>query len=335
MTNSPANTKGAFSVWNIFKLILAIGLVVFIFSKTDVASIVATLKSVSLFWLAISGILFLILTLLKTLQYYILLQDELTFWEVLNVIIWQNAVSNFFLAGAGIAAYITMSRVEHKIRVSQSLVTFLLIKIGDLTAIWVALLISGSLVWAQIHTIQTPVVILLIGIAGVILVFFFTVIFRQGFVSIINRILGWFGISQIKVIERGMLFLKSLADMKQEKVMGSFITLLLCSILYLAVTLVWLYSNLATFHLQMDFAAVAFVGDLMQLVSYFPIYVFGGIGITETSALYFWSFFQISQDVLAPALIGIRVIFYLSNLIPLIYLPVYVVIHRQKEQTTK
>ncbi len=53
----------------------------------------------------------------------------------------------------------------------------------------------------------------------------------------------------------------------------------------------------------------------MQLVSYFPVSVFGGLGITETSALYFWSFFDISQDVLAPALIGIRVVFYLFNVI--------------------
>ena len=79
MTDIPAHRKGVFSAWNIFKLILALGLAIFIFSKTDPASIIATLKSVSLFWLAISGILFVSLTLLKTLQYYILLRDELTF----------------------------------------------------------------------------------------------------------------------------------------------------------------------------------------------------------------------------------------------------------------
>ncbi len=251
------------------------------------------------------------------------MRDELTYWQVLNVIIWQNAVTNFFLAGAGIATYITMSRVEHKMRISQSVVIFLLIKIGDLTAIWLALLISTSLVWAQIRIIQSPIVILLTGIGLIILVFFLTIVFRQRFVSTINRVLDKFGMTQIKVVEKGMSFLQSLANTKQEKVMGSFVLLLLCSVLYLAVTLVWVYSNLAAFHLRMDLAAVVFVGDLMQLVSYFPVYVFGGIGITETSSLYFWSIFQFPQDVLAPALIGIRAIFYLSNLIPLIYLPVY------------
>ncbi len=332
MTDMPSNEKGVFSTWNILKLILALGLALFIFSKTDRASIVATLKSVSLFWLAISGTLFLLLTLLKALQYYILMRDELTYWQVLNVIIWQNAVTNFFLAGAGIATYITLSRVEHKIRVGQSLVIFLLIKVGDLTAIWLALLISSSLVWTQIRVIQTPMVFLLLGIGLILLIFVFTVVFRQRFVSTLNRVLDRLGISQIQLVERGALFLQNLANMKQEKVMGSFVLLLLCSILYLAVTMIWFYSNLAAFHLQMDAAPVVFVSNLMQLVSYFPVYVFGGIGITETSALYFWSFFQIPQDVLAPALIGIRILFYLSNLIPLIYLPVYAVRHKQKEQ---
>jgi len=337
MTDISIRQKDVFSTWNIFKLILALGLAIFIVSKTDRTSIVATLKNVSFFWLAISGVLFIVLTLLKTLQYYILMQDELTYWQVLNVIVWQNAITNFLLAGAGIATYITMSRVEHKMKVSQSVVIFLLVKIGDLTAIWLALFISSSLVWTQIHVIQTPIIILLTGIGAIILIFFLTVIFRQRFVSIIDRVIGKLGISQIKVVEKGISFLQSLANMKHEKVTASFAMLLLCSILYLVVTLVWVYSNLAAFHLQMDVVAVVFVGNLMQLVSYFPVYVFGGIGITETSALYFWSIFQFPQDVLAPVLIGIRVIFYLSNLIPLIYLPIYAAIisdknKRQNEQ---
>jgi hypothetical protein len=80
-------------------------------------------------------------------------------------------------------------------------------------------------------------------------------------------------------------------------------------------------------------SAVIFVSVLIQLVSYFPVAVFGGLGIHETSSLYFWSFFDLPQDVLAPALIGIRIVFYLFNLIPLIYLPLYSVFLKPHEQT--
>jgi len=183
--------------------------------------------------------------------------------------------------------------------------------------------------------LQTPVLILLLGIGAIIGVFFLTVLYRQRFILFANKALERLGLSQIKIVEKGMLYIQSLANLKREKVLNSFILLLLCSVIYLLVTVTWIYAGLATFHLQMDVPAVLFVSVLLQLVSYFPVYVFGGIGITETSALYFWSFFHISQDVLAPALIGIRVVFYLINLVPLIYLPAYAVIRKQKEQIVK
>ena len=332
MTNVPIRIKGVFSAWNIFKLILAIVLAIFIFSKTDSASILTTIKNASLFWLAISSVFFLFLTMLKALQYYVLLRNELTYWQVLNVIIWQNAVSNFFLSGAGIATYITMSRIEHKIKISQSVFIFLLIKIADLIAIWLTLLVISNLIWPQIGVLQTPVFILLTGLGIVILIFFLTILFRQGFVSIVHRVLTRLGLSQLRVVEKGMLYLQSLADMKQDKVLNLFTLLLLCSILYLTVTVAWNYSGLATFHLQMDIMAVLFISVLLQLVSYFPIFVFGGIGITETSSLYFWGLFDVSQTALVPALIGIRVVFYLVSLIPLIYLPTYALFNRQKNK---
>jgi uncharacterized membrane protein YbhN (UPF0104 family) len=120
--------------------------------------------------------------------------------------------------------------------------------------------------------------------------------------------------------------------MDQKKVMSMFSLLLLYSFLYLAVTVICNYTNLAIFHLKPHLSAVLFVSILIQLVSYFPISVFGGLGVTETSALYFWSFFEVPQEVLAPALIGIRVVFYLFNLIPLIYLPLYSAFLKPHEQ---
>jgi uncharacterized membrane protein YbhN (UPF0104 family) len=129
-----------------------------------------------------------------------------------------------------------------------------------------------------------------------------------------------------------MNYLQGLASMDRNKVLATFGMLLLYSFLYLAVTIWFVYANLAIFHLQPHVSAVMFVSVLIQLVSYFPVGVFGGLGITETSALYFWSFFDISQELLAPALIGIRIIFYLFNLIPLIYLPLYSAFLKPKEQ---
>ncbi len=318
--------------WNLLKIILALGLVFFVFSKTNLADLVSTLQNGSIVWMVISGALFLSLTLVKALQYHALMSNELTYAQVLNVVVWQNAVSNFFLAGAGILTYITTTRVDHDVKISRSVLIFLMTKAGDLVAIWLALVISCSLVWSQISVLQIPVFVLVASIGVVLACFFLTILFRRKFVLTLSGTLDKIGISKIKLVEKGISYLQSLAEIKRSKLLSLFGRLLLYSFIYLAITVLWMYANLAIFHLLPDMSAVTFVTVLIQLVSYFPVSVFGGLGITETSSLYFWSFFDVSEDILAPALIGIRVVFYLFNLIPLIYLPAYSLWIKPKEQ---
>lgn len=332
MTSTPGRKASTSSLWNLVKIVLALGLVVYVFSRAELSSLVSTLQNASLSWLVISGILYLFLTLLKALQYSVLMRGKLTYPQVLNITIWQNAISNFFLSGAGIAAYITMTRLEHEVKVSRSVTIFLLTKVGDLIALWGALLVASALVWSEIGLLQTPTILLLAGIGSVILVFFLTILFRQRFVSGLQQILERLNLAQIKLIENGMGYLKGLAGMEQNKVLSTFGLLLLYSFLYLAVTILCTYTNFAIFHLRLEIAAVIFVSVLIQLVSYFPVSVFGGLGITETSALYFWSFFGLPEQTMAPVLIGIRVVFYLLNLIPLIYLPAYSAWIKPREQ---
>lgn len=317
--------------WNILRTLLAFGLVFFVFSKTDVATLTAALENASALWLVISAVLYVWLTLLKALQYYTLMQDELTYAQVLNLVVWQNAVSNFFLSGAGILTYITTTRMEYQLKVSRSVTVLLLTKVGDLTAIWLVLVIASGLVWSQIQTLQTPVLILIIYIGMLVAVCFLTVLFRRRFVSILDKALNWMGASKIKLIEKGMSYLRNLVSTKQDKMLDRFGRLLLYSMIYLVITISWIYTNLAIFHLHLNVLALIFVSALMQLVSYIPVSVSGGLGITETSALYFWSFFGIPEDTLAPALIGSRVVFYLYNLLPLIYLPIYSTFLKPKE----
>lgn len=332
MTSVPSRKRGTSTLWNLLKIVLALGLVMYVVSRADVPSLVSTLRNASLFWLIISGSLYVLLTFLKALQYFILLRDRLTYPQVLNVIVWQNAVSNFFLAGAGIAAYITMSHLEHDVKISRSITVFILTKMGDLIAIWAALLVASRLVWSEIGLLQTLVIVLLGGMGSVILLFFLTIFFRQRFISAFNSVLERLKISRVKFIESGMSYLRSLAGMEQNKVLTTLGLLILYSFIYLAVSIICTYANFAIFRLQLDFFAVIFVTILIQLASYFPVSVFGGLGVTETSALYFWSFFEIPEQVMAPALIGMRIVFYLLNLIPLIYLPAYAAWIKPEEQ---
>jgi uncharacterized membrane protein YbhN (UPF0104 family) len=83
------------------------------------------------------------------------------------------------------------------------------------------------------------------------------------------------------------------------------------------------YTLFMAFDFKVTVSSLMFVNVLLQLMSYFPIMVFGGLGVTETSSLYFWGLFGVEQAVLAPVLVGNRILFYLFNVLPLIYLPVH------------
>jgi uncharacterized membrane protein YbhN (UPF0104 family) len=332
MTSTQSSNHSASSFWNFVKIVLASGLIAYVLSTLELHNLISVLQNASVFWLIVSGALYVLLTLLKALQYSVLMRDRLTYPQVLNVTVWQNAVSNFFLTGAGIATYVTMTRLEHEVKVSRSVTVFLLTKVGDLIALWVTLVVASTLVWREIAGLQAAVIILIIGIGSVILCFFLTILFRQRFISFLTRVLRWLKISGIRLIENGINYLQGFASIEKEKVLTTFSLLLLYSFIYLVVTIAYTYANLAIFHLQVHVSAVIFVTVLIQLVSYFPVSVFGGLGITETSSLYFWSFFGIPQATLAPALIGMRMVFYLFNLIPLIYLPIYSTFLKPYEQ---
>ena len=179
MTSPPDRKINSSLIWNILRILLAFGLVYFVFSKTDIAELTLTLKNASLSWLFIGSGLYLLLTLLKALQYYTLLQEELTYPQVLNLVVWQNAVSNFFVSGAGVLTYITTTRMEYQLKISRSVTVFLLTKAGDLIAIWLALVISSSLVWTQIEVVQGAVLFLIAAIGVIVALCLLTVLLRQ------------------------------------------------------------------------------------------------------------------------------------------------------------
>jgi hypothetical protein len=99
--------------------------------------------------------------------------------------------------------------------------------------------------------------------------------------------------------------------MEQGKILRIFGTMLLCSFAYLGATLAWSYANLAIFNLFMQPMPFVFVLSLIQLVSYIPVTFLAGLGITESGFLYFWKFFNVAPEVLAPVMIGTRFVFIL------------------------
>ena len=60
-----------------------------------------------------------------------------------------------------------------------------------------------------------------------------------------------------------------------------------------------------------------------KILSIVPIQVFGGLGVSEAASLVLFGLFGFVESELAAVLIGMRILFTLTNLAALLYLPAY------------
>ena len=328
MTDSPKK----FPLWNIAKIILALILVWFVLSKTDLAQLYALRERISLPWLALTLLLYFSLTLLKALQYYFLIGRRVDYPQVLNIVVVQNAISNFIATSAGIASYLALFRVEQGVKVSRAALAFLLAKVGDLISIWLFMLVSSLLVWPLVASFHSLILLSLSFIGVAILGFFAAVFLRQKFVSVLAWFVEKLKLSRLGFVNKLMDLLASLAEQEHGFVFRMVGTGIAFSLIYMTVTMLWLYASLQTFSFEIQFLQVVFVNIFMQLISYLPIQVFGGLGVNETTSLYLYGIFNFPQTELAATLIGTRLLFYLTNLAVLLYLPVHTLFFSRSAQ---
>lgn len=328
MTDSPKK----FPLWSIAKIILALILVWFVLSKTDLTQLYALRERISLPWLALTLLLYFSLTLLKALQYYFLIGRRVDYPQVLNIVVVQNAISNFIATSAGIASYLALFRVEQGVKVSRAALAFLLAKVGDLISIWLFMLVSSLLVWPLVASFHSLILLSLSFIGVAILGFFAAVFLRQKFVSVLAWFVEKLKLSRLGFVNKLMDLLASLAEQEHGFVFRMVGTGIAFSLIYMTVTMLWLYASLQTFSFEIQFLQVVFVNIFMQLISYLPIQVFGGLGVNETTSLYLYSVFNFPQTELAATLIGTRLLFYLTNLAVLLYLPVHTLFFSRSAQ---
>jgi uncharacterized membrane protein YbhN (UPF0104 family) len=320
---SSQEKKRSGSLWNGTKIVLALVLVGFILSKTNLDELSAVLVRLNMTWLVTSLLLYFLLTLIKSLQYYFLIGRRVEYPQVLNIVVMQNAVSNFIATGAGIASYLALFRVEQGVKVSRAALAFLLTKVGDLISIWLFMLAASLLAWPQVTSLHGLILLSLAFIGAAILAFFAAVFWRQKFVSILAWFVDRLRLSRLGFVNKLMDFLSSLAEQEHGFVFRMVGIGLAFSLVYMAVTMAWIYASLQTFSFAIDLLPVIFVNIFMQLISYLPIQAFGGLGVNETTSLYLYGIFDFPQAELAAVLIGARLLFYLANLVVLLYLPAH------------
>jgi len=308
-------------LWNIFKTILALFLICFVLSKTDLTQIAGLGGRVSPGWLLIDLVLFIALTLIKTGQYHALTGGAAPYPRVLNIVILQNAVSNFVAGSAGIASYLTLMKAEQGVKLRKGAVSFLIAKMGDLLAVGIFLAATTALVGAQVPVLRDLAVVLLLGIAAAVGICLLSIFLRQRFVGLLRSMLQRIHFLGLPPVQKGMEALQFLADQKEGAIFRSLRLGIAYSLAYMAVTFAWSYCNLRVFSVIIPWSVVGFVNSLMQLLSWIPIQVFGGLGVTETTLVYLYGGFGVPQPEMAAVSIGLRLLLYVLNLVVLAYLP--------------
>lgn len=319
----PARRFSPSTLWNIAKIITAILLVGFVLSRTDLTQLYALRERILLPWLVTDILLYFLLTLLKAFQYYFLIGRRVSYPNVLNIVVVQNAISNFIATGAGIASYLTLFHMEQGVKLSRAALAFLLAKVGDLISIWLFMLVATILAWPRVVPLHGLMVILLAGIGFAVLMFFLAVFLREKFASMIKKIIAWLRLERIGLVNKGMDTLQTLTEQQHGFVFRIMGISILFSLLYMTVTMLWIYAGLQTFSFSIGVLPVVFVNAIMQLVSYLPIQVFGGLGVNETTMMYIYGFFDFPQSEIAAVLIAVRLLYYLTNLLVLLYLPAH------------
>lgn len=307
--------------WNVLKVILALIFTGFVLSKTNFQGLFALRNQISIGWLISVFFLFGSLTVLKSLQYYFLIGRQVSYSEILNIVIVQNAISNFIATSAGIASYIAMFSAGQKVNLSKTTLIFVLAKICDLFAVWLFLAVAVISIWPQIVPFYSLVIFILIVIGLALVVFFVAIIFRQKFVALLVRVLDYFKFTRITFVSKFVSMLETLVEQEKSFIFRTIGLAILFSIFYMLVTMAWMYASLRTFSLEIGVMPTVFVNSLLQLISYLPIQIFGGLGLTETSMLYFYGPFDLPQSQFTAILVANRLLFYITNLLVLLYLP--------------
>ncbi len=323
INKQPLIKKKAFKLQDILKVFLALVLFVFVLSKTDLQALIDLRNHVMVSWIIVGAGLFFIKTALKALQYHLFLKSNIHYPQMLNIVIIQNVVSNFVATGAGIASFFALSRVEQGVKMSRSGTAFLLTKIGDIIAIWIFLLVSSIFVWRQIIPLQGFVIGLLLTIGIALLMVFLSILLRQKFSTQLRKWLEKLKLGNIKYVRLGLNIFDEIVqqeDVFRLRLLG---LAMLCSLAFLLATMGWSYVAIRAFDVQIGMVEVVFVNVFIQLLANVPIQAYGGLGVNEGTSLYLYQFFFASSQELASALIGIRILVYLMNLVTLLYLPAH------------
>jgi uncharacterized membrane protein YbhN (UPF0104 family) len=308
-------------LWTALKIGLALALASFVLSQISMSELAALWGRISIPWLLVALAAFWIAIWLNARRYWLLLNGRATFRQILALVVLQTAVGNLLATSAGAVSYIGVLRNKHGVQLSDGISSLLLSRFGDMIALMLALAVSSVFVWLQVSSLHVVVLLLLGAMLFFTLVFALVLVLRQRIVGLIETLLAVFRLDRIRPISRVVGGLRGLALQDASYLRRLMVPLLGYSLISQVSSLLLAYSTIQLFAVPLGIWQIAFVVSLMQFMTLIPIQIFGGLGISDVTSLYLYGLFGIGQGIMAPAIVSVRIVFYLMNLLLLLYFP--------------
>lgn len=318
------------TIWQFLKVALAIGLIALVVSQVSLESVATSWGRISPLWFLASVVVFYACTWLMARRYWILIGRRITFSQLLNVVLLQTVTGNLVATGAGFASYIGILRSKYRVQVKDGLLSIVLARFGDLWALLLALPLASWIVWPQIVTIRVVVMVVISCMMALVVLFSLILLLRKRVVRILGRILHGIHFDRKLFTQRALHTLSALSDQEIDQrgiIIGSFVGY---SILILGMMLLFAYCSLQIFAVQIDLWPLIFVVSLTQVIAFLPVQVFGGLGVYDVSYLYFFGLFGIDRSEFAAVIIGLRLFFYVANVVLLLLIPLGTWIHHER-----
>jgi uncharacterized membrane protein YbhN (UPF0104 family) len=250
-----------------------------------------------------------------------LVDGRITFPQALGLVIVQTVTTNLVGTVAGAASYIAMLRQRYNVEVGKGIASLLLARFGDILALTVALTVSIRVLWVQLAGLRDLILLLLMAMGGFVVVFGLVFVLRARIVVRIRRVLAVLPLKRSNFVYRAADGLAGLAEQHPEQLRRLIGPFLAYSGIAQALAFGFAFCMIRLFVIPVGPWSVMFVTTLTQLMALVPIQVLGGLGVTDVTVMYLYSLFGVSQRELAPVVIGGRMVFYVLNLLLLLYLP--------------
>ena len=311
-------------VWNFLKILFAIALVWYFLSWVDLGELYDLWGRVQITYLLATIVLYSTLTFLKAYIYQqILVEQKTKYPRVLNIVVLQNSISNFLASSAGLASYLALLHLEENVKLRQSGLTFLIVKIGDLFAVWLFSIVCSFLLWDRVGELQSAILFFLFLVGLGFVAFFLALFWRRVFISLTNRMMLSLRLLKFSFFKQVVNILDAFAEMPQGAVFHIVYKAFGLSFIYNLITMAWMVVSMNAFQLPIDALSILFVSCILQLFSMIPVSVFGGLGITEVTSLYLYTLLGVPSTELSVILVGWRILYYITNLLLVLYLPIY------------